>query len=47
MSSKLVTKDNVEKFDLISRSAQSPEYAHFYSDPQVMRYSNVPLTTPQ
>jgi ABC-type sugar transport system substrate-binding protein len=47
MSSKLVTKENVEEFDRISRSAQSPEYAHFYTDPQVMRYSDLPLTTPQ
>jgi ribose transport system substrate-binding protein len=47
MNSKLVTKDNVEEFDKISRSAQAGEYAHFYSDPQVMRYSNVPLLTPQ
>ena len=47
MGSKLVTKDNVEEFELISRSAQSPAFAHFYSDPHVMRYSDTPLTTPR
>jgi ribose transport system substrate-binding protein len=47
MSSWLVTKDNVDEFDRISRNAQSPEYAHFYNDPGVMRYSDVPLRTPE
>jgi ribose transport system substrate-binding protein len=47
MSPKLVTKENVEGFDHISRGAQSPEFSHFYQDTQVMRYSNVPLLTPQ
>jgi hypothetical protein len=47
MSSKLVTRDNVEEFELISRSALSPAFAHFYNDPHVMRYSDTPLTTPK
>jgi ABC-type sugar transport system substrate-binding protein len=47
MASKLVTKDNVDEFDRISRNPQAAEYAHFYRDPNVMRYSDVPLTTPQ
>jgi hypothetical protein len=47
MGSKLVTRDNVDQFDRISRNAQAPEYAHFYTDPEVMRYSDVPLTTPR
>lgn len=47
MRSKLVTKENVAEFDLISRNPQAPEYAHFYGDPEVMRYSDVALTTPQ
>jgi ABC-type sugar transport system substrate-binding protein len=47
MGSKLVTRDNVDQFDRISRNAQAPEYAHFYTDPEVMRYSDVPLMTPR
>ena len=47
VSSKLVTQANVDEFDRISRSAQAPEYAHFYADPGVMRYSDVPLRTPE
>jgi ribose transport system substrate-binding protein len=47
MSSKLVTKENVEEFNRISLGAQAPEYAHYYSDPAVMRYSDVPLKTPE
>ena len=47
MGSNLVTRDNVEQFDRISRGAQAPEYQHFYTDPQVMRYSDVALTSPQ
>lgn len=46
MGSELVTRDNVAEFERISRNAQSPEFAHFYSDPAVMRYSDVPLQTP-
>jgi ribose transport system substrate-binding protein len=47
MGSALVTKDNVAKFERISRNPRAPEYAHFYTDPQVMRYSDVPLKTPE
>jgi ribose transport system substrate-binding protein len=47
MGSKLVTKDNVEEFDRISHNPRAPEWAHFYSDPEIMRYSEVPLTTPE
>jgi ribose transport system substrate-binding protein len=47
MRSKLVTKENVAEFDLISRNPQAPQYAHYYGDPEVMRYSDVELTTPQ
>jgi len=47
MGSKLVTKDNVTEFERISRNPQAPEYAHFYTDPSVMRYSEVPLKTPE
>jgi ribose transport system substrate-binding protein len=46
MGSKLVTKENVAEFERISRNPQAPEYAHFYTDPSVMRYSDVALTTP-
>ncbi len=46
MGSKLVTADNVAEFERISRNPRAPEYAHFYTDPQVMRYSEIPLTTP-
>jgi ribose transport system substrate-binding protein len=46
MGSKLVTVENVEEFDRISRNPRALEYAHFYTDPQVMRYSDVPLKTP-
>jgi ribose transport system substrate-binding protein len=46
MGSKLVTKENVAEFERISRNPQAPEYAHFYSDPSVMRYTNVALKTP-
>jgi ribose transport system substrate-binding protein len=46
MGSKLVTKANVEEFGRISRNPRAPEWAHFYSDPAVMRYSDKPLTTP-
>jgi len=47
MGSKLVTKDNVEEFDRISHNPRAPEWAHFYTDPDVMRYSDVPLITPE
>jgi len=47
MGSKLVTKANVEEFDRISHNPRAPELAHFYTDPDVMRYSDVPLTTPE
>lgn len=47
MGSKLVTKANVEEFDRISHNPRAPEWAHFYTDSDVMRYSDVPLTTPQ
>jgi ribose transport system substrate-binding protein len=47
MRSRLVTKENVDEFEYISRHAQAPEYAHFYTDPEVMRYSDTPLRTPQ
>jgi ribose transport system substrate-binding protein len=47
MSSKLVTLENVEEFNRISLGAQAPEFAHYYGDPAVMRYSDVPLTTPE
>jgi len=47
MGSKLVTKDNVNEFERISRNPQAPEYAHFYTDPSVMRYSELPLKTPE
>jgi ABC-type sugar transport system substrate-binding protein len=47
MGSKLVTKDNVEEFDRISHNPRAPEWAHFYTDPDVMRYSDVALTTPE
>lgn len=47
MGSKLVIKNNVEEFERISRNPQAPEYAHFYTDQTVMRYSDVPLTTPE
>ena len=47
MGSKLVTKENVEEFDRISHNPRAPEWAHFYTDPEVMRYSDVPLTTPE
>jgi ribose transport system substrate-binding protein len=47
MGSKLVTRENVAEFEKISRSPRAPEWAHFYTDPDVMRYSNVPLTTPE
>jgi hypothetical protein len=42
-----VTRENVEEFDRISHNPRAPEWAHFYTDPEVMRYSNVPLTTPE
>jgi|GEM_PF-6452136 len=47
MGSKLVTRDNVRDFEHISRNPEAPEYAHYYTDQTVMRYSNVPLTTPE
>jgi len=47
MGSKLVTANNVEEFEHISRNPRAPEFAHFYRDPEVMRYSEAPLTTPQ
>ncbi len=47
MGSKLVTRENVEEFDRISHHPRAPEWAHFYTDPEVMRYSDVPLTTPE
>ena len=47
MGSKLVTLENVKEFDRISQNPRAPEYAHFYKDPEVMRYSDVPLTTPE
>lgn len=47
MSSKLVTTNNVAEFDRISRNPQAEEYAHFYADRAVMRYSDVPLKTPE
>jgi ABC-type sugar transport system substrate-binding protein len=47
MRSKLVTPENVAGFQRISRNPQAPEYAHFYNDPDVMRYSEIPLTTPE
>jgi ribose transport system substrate-binding protein len=47
MGSKLVTKENVEEFDRISHNPRAPEWAQFYTDPDVMRYSDVPLTTPE
>jgi ABC-type sugar transport system substrate-binding protein len=47
MGSKLVTAANVHEFERISHNPRAPEYAHFYSDPAVMRYSDVPLTTPE
>jgi ABC-type sugar transport system substrate-binding protein len=47
MGSKLVTKDNVAEFDRISHNPRAPEWAHFYTDTEVMRYSDVPLTTPE
>ncbi len=47
MGSKLVTAANVEEFERISRNPRAPEFAHFYNDPEVMRYSEAPLTTPQ
>jgi len=47
MGSKLVTAANVQEFERISHNPRGPEYAHFYTDPAVMRYSDVPLTTPE
>jgi ribose transport system substrate-binding protein len=47
MGSKLVTRDSVEEFQRISRNPLQPEYAHFYADETVMRYSDQPLTTPE
>lgn len=47
MRSQLVTKENVDEFEYISRHAQAPQYAHFYTDPDIMRYSEVPLRTPE
>ena len=47
MGSRLVTRDNVEDFERISRNPLRPEYAHFYTDESVMRYSDQPLTTPE
>jgi ribose transport system substrate-binding protein len=47
MGSKLVTAANVDEFNRISRNPRAPEFAHFYTDPEVMRYSEVPLTTPE
>jgi ribose transport system substrate-binding protein len=47
MSSQLVTRDNVQVFQRISRNPRAPEYTHFYSDTNVMRYSDVPLQTPK
>ena len=47
MGSKLVTKQNVEDFERISRGAQQPEYQHYYSDASIMRFSEIPLTTPE
>jgi ribose transport system substrate-binding protein len=47
MGSKLVTKENVEEFDRISHHPRAPEWAHLYTDPEVMRYSDLPLTTPE
>jgi len=47
MGSKLVTAANVEEFNRISHNPRAPEYAHFYTDRDVMRYSDVPLTTPE
>ncbi len=47
MGSKLVTKANVEEFDRISHNPRAPEWSHFYTDPAVMRFSDVPLTTPE
>jgi ribose transport system substrate-binding protein len=47
MGSKLVTKENVEEFDRISHNPRAPEWAHFYTDTDVMRYSDVALTTPE
>ena len=47
MGSKLVTKENVVEFDRISHNPRALEWAHFYTDSDVMRYSDVPLTTPE
>lgn len=47
MGSKLVTRENVAEFDRISNNPRAPEWAHFYTDPDVMRYSDEPLTTPE
>lgn len=47
MGSKLVTKENVAEFERISHNPRAPEWAHFYTDPSVMRFSDVPLTTPE
>ncbi len=46
MGSKLVTKKNVSEYQRISTHPEAPEYRKFYSDPTVMRYSDVPLKTP-
>ncbi len=47
MGSKLVTKQNVEEFERISRGAHQAAYQHYYSDTSVMRFSEVPLRTPE
>ena len=47
MRSQLVYAENVREFERISRSPLAPEYEHFYTDGTVMRYSDVPLTTPE
>ena len=46
VGSKVVTKDNVAEYQYISAHPTAPEYAKFYEDPMIMRFSDVPLKTP-
>jgi len=43
----LVTRDNLAEVRKMVANPLSPDVQKFYSDPNVMRYSDTPLTTPK
>jgi ribose transport system substrate-binding protein len=44
---RIVTKDNLQEVQLMVKDPLAPEVQKFYSDPNVMRYDDKPLTTPK